>query len=74
MITSSNEKSLRHNVEGRSFPVEVRYRPLTDEPVTSSDDDSYDDFEENHREQSLPQWMSASPTHKAKAMPIKQIS
>ncbi len=35
------------NVEGRSFPVEVRYRPLTDEPVTSSDDDSYDDFEEN---------------------------
>jgi ATP-dependent helicase HrpA len=28
------------NVEGRSFPVEVRYRPLTDEPVTSSDDDS----------------------------------
>ena len=46
-------KSKRHipapifNVEGRSFPVEVRYRPLTDEPVTSSDDDSYDDFEEN---------------------------
>ncbi len=35
------------NVEGRSFPVEVRYRPLTDEPVTSSNDDSYDDFEEN---------------------------
>ena len=35
------------NVEGRSFPVEVRYRPLTDEPVTSSDDDSYDDFEDN---------------------------
>lgn len=35
------------NVEGRSFPVEVRYRPLTDEPVKSSDDDSYDDFEEN---------------------------
>ncbi|SNT70054.1 ATP-dependent helicase HrpA [Psychrobacter sp. LV10R520-6] len=35
------------NVEGRNFPVEVRYRPLTDEPVTSSDDDSYDDFEEN---------------------------
>ncbi|WP_220464393.1 ATP-dependent RNA helicase HrpA [Psychrobacter sp. GP33] len=35
------------NVEGRSFPVEVRYRPLTDEPVTSSDDDSYDNFEEN---------------------------
>ncbi|WP_296239345.1 ATP-dependent RNA helicase HrpA [Psychrobacter sp. UBA5136] len=35
------------NVEGRSYPVEVRYRPLTDEPVSSSDDDSYDDFEEN---------------------------
>ncbi|MGO1513029.1 MAG: ATP-dependent RNA helicase HrpA [Psychrobacter sp.] len=35
------------NVEGRSFPVEVRFRPLTDEPVNSSDDDSYDDFEEN---------------------------
>ena len=35
------------NVEGRSFPVEVRYRPLTDEPVNSSDEDSYDDFEEN---------------------------
>lgn len=35
------------DVEGRSFPVEVRYRPLTDEPVTSSDDDSYDDFEDN---------------------------
>ncbi|MFZ2554492.1 MAG: ATP-dependent RNA helicase HrpA [Psychrobacter urativorans] len=35
------------NVEGRSFPVEVRYRPLTEEPVTSSDDDSYDEFEEN---------------------------
>lgn len=35
------------DVEGRSFPVEVRYRPLTDLPVTSSDDDSFDDFEEN---------------------------
>ncbi|MDO5768916.1 MAG: ATP-dependent RNA helicase HrpA [Psychrobacter sp.] len=35
------------DVEGRSYPVEVRYRPLTDEPVTSSDDDSYDDFEDN---------------------------
>ncbi|WP_230659038.1 ATP-dependent RNA helicase HrpA [Psychrobacter sp. I-STPA10] len=35
------------NVEGRSFPVEVRYRPLTDEPVFSSDDDAYDDFEDN---------------------------
>ncbi|WP_296405615.1 ATP-dependent RNA helicase HrpA [Psychrobacter sp.] len=35
------------NVEGRGYPVEVRYRPLTDTPVTSSDDDSYDDFEDN---------------------------
>ncbi len=34
-------------VEGRSFPVEVRYRPLTDEIVTGSDDDSFDDVEEN---------------------------
>lgn len=35
------------NVEGRSYPVEVRYRPLTDEPVNSSDDDSFDEFEDN---------------------------
>ncbi|WP_051086841.1 ATP-dependent RNA helicase HrpA [Psychrobacter lutiphocae] len=35
------------NVEGRGYPVEVRYRPLTDTPVGSSDDDSYDDFEDN---------------------------
>ncbi|WP_434353855.1 ATP-dependent RNA helicase HrpA [Psychrobacter sp. HD31] len=35
------------NVDGRSYPVEVRYRPLTDAPVTSSDDDSFDDFEDN---------------------------
>ncbi len=39
-------------VEGRSFPVEVRYRPLaTDLPagefVHGSDDDAFDDFEEN---------------------------
>lgn len=34
-------------VEGRSYPVEVRYRPLTDEIVTGSDDDSFDDVEEN---------------------------
>lgn len=34
-------------VEGRSFPVEVRYRPLTDEIVSSSDDDNFDDIEEN---------------------------
>lgn len=35
------------NVQGRSYPVEVRYRPLTDEIVTGSDDDSFDDVEEN---------------------------
>ncbi|PNK61746.1 ATP-dependent RNA helicase HrpA [Psychrobacter sp. FDAARGOS_221] len=35
------------DVEGRGYPVEVRYRPLTDTPVGSSDDDSYDDFEDN---------------------------
>ncbi len=35
------------DVEGRGYPVEVRYRPLTDTPVSSSDDDSYDDFEDN---------------------------
>ncbi len=35
------------NVDGRSYPVEVRYRPLTDVPVVSSDDDSFDDFEDN---------------------------
>lgn len=33
-------------VEGRSYPVEVRYRPLIDEVVTSSDDDSFDEFED----------------------------
>ena len=34
-------------VEGRGYPVEVRYRPLTDEIVTGSDDDSFDDVEDN---------------------------
>ena len=34
-------------VEGRSFPVEVRYRPISDLPVSGSDDDEFDDFEEN---------------------------
>ena len=34
-------------VEGRSYPVEVRYRPLTEEIVTGSDDDSFDDVEDN---------------------------
>lgn len=45
--TKQQEPAPVFNVEGRSYPVEVRYRPLTDEPVTSSDDDSYDDFEDN---------------------------
>jgi ATP-dependent helicase HrpA len=34
-------------VEGRSFPVEVRYRPISDLPVGGSDDDEFDYFEEN---------------------------
>lgn len=34
-------------VEGRSFPVEVRYRPISELPVGGSDDDEFDDFEEN---------------------------
>lgn len=34
-------------VEGRSFPVEVRYRPISDLPVGGSDDDEFDNFEEN---------------------------
>lgn len=34
-------------VEGRSYPVEVRYRPLTEDPVGGSEDDAFDDFEDN---------------------------
>ncbi|MDE2419954.1 MAG: ATP-dependent RNA helicase HrpA [Gammaproteobacteria bacterium] len=34
-------------VEGRSYPVEVRYRPISDLPVGGSDDDEFDNFEEN---------------------------
>lgn len=34
-------------VEGRSYPVEVRYRPLTDTIVSSQDDDAFDDIEDN---------------------------
>jgi ATP-dependent helicase HrpA len=34
-------------VEGRSYPVEVRYRPICDLAVAGSDDDSFDDFEED---------------------------
>ena len=34
-------------VEGRSFPVEVRYRPVSELSIGGSDDDEFDDFEEN---------------------------
>ncbi len=34
-------------VEGRSFPVEVRYRPISELSIGGSDDDAFDDFEEN---------------------------
>lgn len=34
-------------VEGRSFPVEVRYRPISELSIAGSDDDEFDDFEEN---------------------------
>ncbi|WP_407641995.1 ATP-dependent RNA helicase HrpA [Acinetobacter stercoris] len=34
-------------VEGRSFPVEVRYHPISEMTIRGSDDDDFDDFEEN---------------------------
>ncbi|WP_347454969.1 ATP-dependent RNA helicase HrpA [Acinetobacter thermotolerans] len=34
-------------VEGRSYPVEVRYRPISEMTIGGSDDDEFDDFEEN---------------------------
>ncbi len=34
-------------VEGRSFPVEVRYRPVSEMNIVGSDDDEFDHFEEN---------------------------
>ena len=34
-------------VEGRSFPVELRYRPVSEMSIVGSDDDKFDDFEEN---------------------------
>ena len=34
-------------VEGRSFPVELRYRPISEMSIGGSDDDEFDDFEEN---------------------------
>lgn len=33
-------------VEGRTYPVEVRYRPLSEEPVGSDEDEGFDDIEE----------------------------
>lgn len=34
-------------VEGRSFPVEVCYRPISELNIVGSDDDEFDQFEEN---------------------------
>ena len=34
-------------VEGRSFPVELRYKPISEMTIGGSDDDDFDDFEEN---------------------------
>ena len=34
-------------VEGRSYPVEVRYRPLTDTIISSQDEDAFDEIEDN---------------------------
>lgn len=34
-------------VEGRSFPVELRYRPVSELAVGGSEDDAFDDVEEN---------------------------
>ena len=34
-------------VEGRSFPVELRYRPISEMSIGGSDDDEFDDFGEN---------------------------
>ena len=34
-------------VEGRSFPVELRYRPVSEMSIVGRDDDEFDDFEEN---------------------------
>lgn len=36
-----------YEVEGRSYPVEVRYRPISEISIVGSDDDEFDDFEEN---------------------------
>lgn len=34
-------------IEGRSYPVEVLYRPISEMTIGGSDDDDFDDFEEN---------------------------
>ncbi|MDQ8934369.1 ATP-dependent RNA helicase HrpA [Acinetobacter rudis] len=34
-------------IEGRSYPVEVLYRPISEMSIGGSDDDDFDDFEEN---------------------------
>lgn len=34
------------NVQGRSYPVQTRYRPLTDEVIKSHDDDVFDEIED----------------------------
>ena len=36
-------------VEGRSFPVELRYRPISEMSIGGSDDDEFDDFESSRR-------------------------
>ncbi len=34
------------NVEGRTYPVEVRYRPVSEEPVASDEDDNFEALED----------------------------
>jgi ATP-dependent helicase HrpA len=34
------------NVEGRTYPVEVLYRPISEEPVKSDEDDSFEQLED----------------------------
>ncbi|WII96118.1 ATP-dependent RNA helicase HrpA [Moraxella haemolytica] len=45
------------SVEGRSYPVEIRYRPLTDQIVLSHDDDAFDEIED-----ALPRALTAAVT------------
>ena len=35
------------NVEGRSYPIEVRYRPISADIIQSYDDDAFDEAEDN---------------------------